>query len=129
MNSVVIQPETLVEKIKQIQQNKGFTDQQMADNLGCSRLTYFKTRTGKVKVGNVFFRGAVSYLSLDVEHTMGTRSANVKRETKETKIEIELDIDGSGNYKVNTGINMFDHLLSQFAKKDALLEPDSTDLP
>jgi hypothetical protein len=45
MNSVVIKPEVLVDKIKQIQQSKGFTDQQMADNLGCSRLTYFKTRT------------------------------------------------------------------------------------
>jgi len=116
MNSVVIQPEALVEKIKQIQQSKGLTDQQMADNLGCSRLTYFKTRTGKVKVGNVFFRGAVNFLSLDVEHSKGVRSSELKRETKETKIEIEINIDGSGQYRVNTGINIFDHLISQFAK-------------
>lgn len=116
MNSGVIQPDVLVDKIKQIQQSKGFTDQQMADNLGCSRLTYFKTRTGKVRVGNVFFRGAVNYLSLDVEQSTGVRSSNLKRKTKETKIEIEISIDGSGQYQVNTGICIFDHLISQYAK-------------
>jgi imidazoleglycerol-phosphate dehydratase len=47
---------------------------------------------------------------------MDNREAVIKRETKETNISLELDIDGSGNYEMVTGIRMFDHLLSQLAK-------------
>jgi len=44
------------------------------------------------------------------------RLAIVKRETKETNISLELNIDGSGKCEVNTGISMFDHLLEQVAR-------------
>ncbi len=47
---------------------------------------------------------------------MASRKATVKRETKETNISLELNIDGSGNYEMVTGIRMFDHLLSQLAR-------------
>jgi imidazoleglycerol-phosphate dehydratase len=47
---------------------------------------------------------------------MANRVSTVKRETKETKISLELNIDGSGQYEVNTGIKMFDHLLAQLAR-------------
>ena len=47
---------------------------------------------------------------------MTGRVATVKRETKETNISLELNIDGSGNYEMVTGIRMFDHLLSQLAR-------------
>jgi len=40
----------------------------------------------------------------------------VKRETRETNISLELNIDGSGKCEVNTGISMFDHLLEQVAR-------------
>ena len=47
---------------------------------------------------------------------MVSRKSIIKRETKETNINLELDIDGSGNYEMITGIRVFDHLLSQMAK-------------
>ncbi|MFC1941423.1 imidazoleglycerol-phosphate dehydratase HisB [Chloroflexota bacterium] len=47
---------------------------------------------------------------------MVSRLANVKRGTKETNISLELNLDGSGQYEINTGIKMFDHLLSQVAQ-------------
>ena len=47
---------------------------------------------------------------------MQQRTATVKRETKETNISLELNIDGGGKYEINTGIRMFDHLLSQLAQ-------------
>ena len=37
------------------------------------------------------------------------------RETSETKICIELNLDGTGLYEINTGIKFFDHMLEQFA--------------
>ena len=47
---------------------------------------------------------------------MSNRLSVVKRETKETNISLELDIDGTGQYEINTGIKMFDHLLTQVAQ-------------
>jgi imidazoleglycerol-phosphate dehydratase len=44
------------------------------------------------------------------------RLAIIKRETKETNISLELNIDGSGKCEVNTGISMFNHLLEQVAR-------------
>jgi imidazoleglycerol-phosphate dehydratase len=47
---------------------------------------------------------------------MSKRLSIVKRETRETNISLELNIDGSGQYEINTGIRMFDHLLAQLAR-------------
>ena len=47
---------------------------------------------------------------------MADRQSTVKRETKETKITLELNIDGTGKKVIDTGIGMFDHLLTQLAQ-------------
>jgi imidazoleglycerol-phosphate dehydratase len=47
---------------------------------------------------------------------MKSRTAKIKRETKETKVSLELGVDGTGQAKISTGIKMFDHLLSQLAQ-------------
>ncbi len=47
---------------------------------------------------------------------MANRSSIIKRETKETNISLELNVDGSGKWEIATGIKMFDHLLSQMAQ-------------
>ena len=47
---------------------------------------------------------------------MPARKAVVKRQTRETDISLELDLDGSGKCQVATGIRMLDHLLSQVAQ-------------
>jgi imidazoleglycerol-phosphate dehydratase len=47
---------------------------------------------------------------------MKSRMAKIKRETSETKVSLELGVDGTGQAKINTGIKMFDHLLSQLAQ-------------
>jgi len=47
---------------------------------------------------------------------VANRLAVVKRETRETNINLELNIDGAGKYEINTGMKMFDHLLSQVAQ-------------
>jgi len=47
---------------------------------------------------------------------MANRQSTVKRETKETKITLELNIDGTGKKMIDTGIGMFDHLLTQLAQ-------------
>lgn len=47
---------------------------------------------------------------------MEARTAYVKRETKETQIELQINLDGSGNVDIQTGIGFFDHMLSGFAR-------------
>jgi imidazoleglycerol-phosphate dehydratase len=47
---------------------------------------------------------------------MNARSATIKRETKETRIAIRLDLDGKGRSVIKTGIPFFDHMLTLFAK-------------
>ncbi len=47
---------------------------------------------------------------------MPNRLSIVKRETKETSISLELNLDGSGKWAIDTRISMFDHLLAQLAQ-------------
>lgn len=44
------------------------------------------------------------------------RAATTKRESKETRVSLELTLDGSGQQQISTGIKMLDHLLSQMAQ-------------
>jgi len=43
------------------------------------------------------------------------RKASITRETKETKIKVDLNLDGSGKHKISTSIPFFDHMLSLLA--------------
>jgi imidazoleglycerol-phosphate dehydratase len=45
-----------------------------------------------------------------------SRTATVDRATKETKIRVELDLDGSGDATADTGMPFFDHMLQQLGK-------------
>ena len=44
------------------------------------------------------------------------REGRTKRTTKETEIEVWLDLDGTGNYDVETGIGFLDHMLEQLSR-------------
>jgi imidazoleglycerol-phosphate dehydratase len=47
---------------------------------------------------------------------MTERKATVARETAETNIRVDFNVDGSGQFQITTGIRMFDHLLSHIAQ-------------
>lgn len=53
------------------------------------------------------------------------RQAQINRETNETKIGLELNLDGQGQYQITTGVGYFDHMLSHLAKH-ALLDLNLT---
>lgn len=44
------------------------------------------------------------------------RKAKVERNTKETKISVEINLDGTGKYEVSTGIGFLDHMLEQLSR-------------
>lgn len=47
------------------------------------------------------------------------RSASVERKTKETEINVQLVLDGRGEYEIQTGVAFFDHMLESFARHGA----------
>jgi len=50
----------------------------------------------------------------------GSRVGRVVRETKETELLVELDLDGPGPVEVETGVPFFDHMLNQLGKHGCL---------
>ena len=48
------------------------------------------------------------------------RKAKIARKTKETNISVDLNIDGKGKYKVDTGIGFLDHMLEQLSKHSSM---------
>lgn len=44
------------------------------------------------------------------------RKGSVARKTNETDIQLEIELDGSGSYEINTGVGFLDHMLDLFSK-------------
>jgi len=48
------------------------------------------------------------------------RTASLERKTKETDIKVRVNVDGSGEYDVSSGVGFFDHMLSALSKHSAM---------
>ena len=58
------------------------------------------------------------------------RTCNKERKTNETEICVNVNLDGTGEYKINTGIKFFNHMLEQFAhhsRIDMAIDVESKD--
>jgi imidazoleglycerol-phosphate dehydratase len=53
---------------------------------------------------------------MDANMTTPARRASLRRVTNETRIEVDLDLDGTGRYSVSTGIGFLDHMLEQLSR-------------
>jgi len=59
---------------------------------------------------------AKNWITLSTKVCFPTRRATLQRTTSETDIEISVNLDGSGESNINTGIDFYDHMLEQIAK-------------
>jgi imidazoleglycerol-phosphate dehydratase / histidinol-phosphatase len=55
-----------------------------------------------------------------VVHELRARRARIRRQTRETNIDVSVELDGDETIEVNTGIGFFDHMLEQLAKHGGL---------
>ncbi len=86
------------------------TDMELAGNLGCKGILLGDKKITDVSLITKKWEEIYKYLKAI------PRKATVIRQTNETCIEIELNIDGSGKSTIATGIGFFDHMLEQIAK-------------
>lgn len=101
------------------------TDIQLAKNLGAIGILYADSTSGQKAIKEA---GLTDYCALITDDwdkisdflRAGSRTASVKRDTSETKIDIQLNIDGSGIGKIDTGIGFFDHMLDQIARHSGM---------
>lgn len=95
------------------------TDIQLAKNLG-SKAIFLNNNDGPGHSNNdntsVVNTWDEIYDVLDKSY----RTAMLKRITTETNIRIQVQLDGSGRYDINTGIGFFDHMLQQLAKHSGI---------
>ena len=82
------------------------TDAQFAHNIGCKSLILGRDGMTWDKIAEILFAGE--------------RTAQVKRTTKETDIDVRLSLDGSGKCDIETGLGFFDHMLEQIGKHGSI---------
>jgi imidazoleglycerol-phosphate dehydratase / histidinol-phosphatase len=90
------------------------TDVQFARNIGCRSVRLTSDESTKADYKTKSFIEACRYI------IRSGRSINIKRNTSETKIAIEVNLDGIGDHKINSGIGFFDHMLSLLSKHSSI---------
>ncbi|TMI71661.1 MAG: bifunctional histidinol-phosphatase/imidazoleglycerol-phosphate dehydratase HisB [Bacteroidetes bacterium] len=104
------------------------TDVQLAKNLGCKAIwlnndpalgaAEIKNNTNELK--EVIVIETHSWQKIYEFLKSGLRKVSHERNTSETKIKIELNIDGNGLADIKTGLGFFDHMLEQIARHGKL---------
>lgn len=77
------------------------TDVELAKNMG---------------INSILYNDEIDWLDLARELTTLPRRAQITRATKETNVNVTIDLDTSDNVRIETGIGFFNHMLEQLAK-------------
>ncbi|MES1225531.1 MAG: bifunctional histidinol-phosphatase/imidazoleglycerol-phosphate dehydratase HisB [Bacteroidota bacterium] len=109
------------------------TDVQLAKNLGCKAIWLNNDETlgaGEIKdtvdaLATTIALETKEWKNIYEFLKLGLRTAVHERNTNETRIHVELNLDGSGKANIHTGVGFFDHMLDQIArhgKMDLVIE-------
>jgi imidazoleglycerol-phosphate dehydratase/histidinol-phosphatase len=82
------------------------TDRKFAENIGCKSLILSDEGMSWDKISELLFAGE--------------RTAEVQRTTKETDIHVKVNLDGTGQCDIATGLGFFDHMLEQISKHGSI---------
>ncbi len=98
-----------------------WSDIELAKNLGCKAI-YFRsglhqlTDEQEIRLRETIVFETGDWQAVYTFLKLGLRKVTHERNTNETKIHIELNLDGSGKAKIETGLGFFDHMLDQIAR-------------
>ncbi len=90
------------------------TDARLALNLGCRALILKAEDEGSLADGRIRYVDGWDRVAEIL--FAGERKARVRRTTRETDIEVALDLDGGGRCDIRTGLGFFDHMLEQIGR-------------
>lgn len=105
------------------------TDVQLAKNLGCKAIWLnMDEQLGAAEINDTLEDLRKDTLALATPHwkevyeylRLSKRRIQHQRNTRETKINISLDLDGSGKSNITTGLRFFDHMLEQLSKHSGI---------
>lgn len=104
------------------------TDIQLAKNLGCKGIWLNNDPTlGAAEINDVLKELAATTVLETTDWKkvyeflkLGQRIIKSERNTNETKISIEINLDGTGKSSINTGLNFFNHMLDQLSRHSSI---------
>ena len=98
-----------------------WSDIALAKNIGCKAIYLKSNLHSLTPEQEIALRPVIAYEANNWNDIysflkLGLRQVKHERNTKETKISIDLNMDGRGNAKISTGLGFFDHMLEQIAR-------------
>ena len=104
------------------------TDVQLAKNLGCkaiwinndSSLGGAEVKDARAELDKVIALETTLWQNIYEFLKLGQRTVHHERNTNETKISIDVNLDGCGKASIHTGLGFFDHMLEQIARHGKL---------
>jgi imidazoleglycerol-phosphate dehydratase/histidinol-phosphatase len=104
-----------------------YTDVELGKNLGIKSFLFNASQSGKDEL-NESLQELNNYVALECNEWNSItdflkkldRKITHQRKTKETNIEISLNLEGTGKSEINTGLGFFDHMLEQIARHGQL---------
>lgn len=86
------------------------SDVQFGKNIGCKTIRLAPSGESDADMVANNFLDACRQIASNI------RSAHIERATNETSIAVDVTLDGTGSYNVNTGLGFFDHMIAQLSK-------------